>query len=109
MMVDVDQCSGAWWIPPCRARQMPASSTEPTMQFELSTVCPDAASLTAATRELDPQAKVVLDADRGRLEVLASASGAQILDALARIGCVARPLEKEVHISGGSTCCGHCG
>ena len=79
------------------------------MQFELSTAHPDAASLTAAMRALDPQAKVVLDADRGRLEVLASASGAQILDALARIGCVARPLEKEVHISGGSTCCGHCG
>ncbi|WP_424680782.1 hypothetical protein [Frateuria sp. YIM B11624] len=79
------------------------------MQFELSTAHPDAASLTAAMRALDPQAKVVLDTDRGRLEVLASASGPQILEALARIGCVARPLEKEVHISGGSTCCGHCG
>ena len=79
------------------------------MQFELSNAHPDTASLTVAMRALDPQAKVVLDADRGRLEVLASASGEQILDALARIGCVARPLQKEVHLSGGSTCCGHCG
>jgi copper chaperone len=60
-------------------------------------------------RALDPDARIVLDLDRGRMEVLASASGEQILDALARIDCTARPLEKEVHISGGSTCCGHCG
>lgn len=79
------------------------------MQFELSTAHADAASLTAALRVLDPQARVALDVDRGRLEVLASASSGQILDVLARIGCVARLLENEVHISGGSTCCGHCG
>ncbi|MBP1474501.1 hypothetical protein J7I44_09315 [Frateuria sp. MAH-13] len=79
------------------------------MQFELSTAPTDAAPITAAIHALDPHARVVLDAGRGRLEVLASASGEQILDALRGIGCVARPLEKEVHISGGSTCCGHCG
>lgn len=79
------------------------------MQFELSTAHPDADPITAAIRALDPDARVVLDAGRGRLEVLASASGAQILDALRSVGCVATPLEKEVHISGGSTCCGHCG
>jgi copper chaperone len=79
------------------------------MQFELSTCHHDAATITAAMRGLDPDAKVVLDAARGRLEVLASATGAQVLDVLDRIGCVARPLEKDVHISGGSTCCGHCG
>lgn len=79
------------------------------MQFELSTAHKDAAPIAAAIHALDPQASVVLDASRGRLEVLASASSAQILDALQGIGCAATPLEKEVHISGGSTCCGHCG
>lgn len=79
------------------------------MQFELTTGPHDAATLAAALRSLDPLAKVVLDAARGRLEVLASASGTQVADALRKIGCVARPLEKDVHISGGSTCCGHCG
>ncbi|MGN2243850.1 hypothetical protein ACFWZU_10115 [Frateuria sp. GZRR33] len=79
------------------------------MQFELSTAHPDAAPLTAAIRALDPHARVILDAARGRLEVVASASSAQILDALQDIGCVATPLDKAVHISGGSTCCGHCG
>lgn len=79
------------------------------MQFELATCHHDAAAIASAMRRLDPDAKVVLDAARGHLEVLASATGAQVLDVLGRIGCVARPLEKEVHISGGSTCCGHCG
>jgi len=88
---------------------MPVSPLEFPMQFELSPGHHDAASLAAAMHALDPLAKVALDAARGRLEVLANASSAQILDALRKIGCVARPLEKEVHISGGSTCCGHCG
>ncbi|HET6807137.1 MAG TPA: hypothetical protein VFH59_17010 [Frateuria sp.] len=79
------------------------------MQFELSTAHHDTTLLAAAVHALDPHASVVLDAGRGRLEVLASASSAQVVDALLAIGCLARPLEKEVHISGGSTCCGHCG
>lgn len=82
---------------------------EPTMQFELPAAHPDAALLTTAIRALDPRARIALDAGRRRLEVLASASGTQVLDALRGIGCEARPLEQEVHISGGSTCCGHCG
>lgn len=77
------------------------------MQFQLAAAHPDAASLTAAMRALDPNAQVALDADR--LEVLASASREQILGALRNIGCTAKPLEQEVHISGGSTCCGSCG
>ncbi len=79
------------------------------MQFELSTTRPDASALAAAMRALDPDARVALDVERGRLEVLASASSAQVLDALLKIGCAATALEQEVHISGGSTCCGQCG
>ena len=66
------------------------------MQFQISTPEPDAARL-------------ALDAARGRLEVLTSATAVQVLNVLESIGWVARPLEQEVHISGGSTCCGHCG
>lgn len=79
------------------------------MQFELSNADHDAAALTTALRALDRHAQVVLDAGRGRLEVLASASSAQILDVLQGMGCVAKVLEVDVHLSGGSTCCGHCG
>jgi copper chaperone len=79
------------------------------MQFEFSSCNHDAASLAAALRSLDPDVRVAFDSKRGRLEVLSTATGPQVMDVLEEIGCVARPLEKEVHISGGSTCCGHCG
>jgi len=78
------------------------------MQFELSTRNLDAAKLAAALRPLDPDASIALDAARGRLEVISVATAAQVLGVLDGIGCTATPLEQEVHISGGSTCCGHC-
>lgn len=77
------------------------------MQFELSGT-PDAATLAAALRPLDPDAKLALDADSSRLEVLSSASSEQVLAALRQAGHAAEPLEQDVHISGGSTCCGGC-
>ena len=80
------------------------------MQFELSTPPnPDATRLAAALQPLDPEARIALDAGRGRLEVLTVASTEQVLTVLEAIGWSARPLAKDVHISGGSTCCGHCG
>ena len=79
------------------------------MQFELSTHNPDAATLAAALRPIDPDARIALDATRGRLEVLTVASAVQVLNVLDGIGWVATPLQQDVHISGGSTCCCHCG
>ena len=79
------------------------------MQFEIATRNPDAAQLAAALRPLDPEARIALDARRGHLEVLTTATGAQVLEVLEEIGWPARPLEQDVHISGGSTCCSHCG
>lgn len=78
------------------------------MQFELSAGNPDATALAAALRPLDPDARIALDAARGRLEVISTATAVQVQDVLQAIGCVARPLQQDVHISGGSTCCGHC-
>jgi hypothetical protein len=79
------------------------------MQYQLSTCHHDAAAFTTALRPLDPDVQIALDASRGRLEVLANATRNQVLDALRNMGCEAVPLETEVHISGGSTCCGSCG
>lgn len=81
------------------------------MQFELSGGGSrhDAATFAAAMRSLDPQAAVVLDAANGRLEVLTSASAAQVTLKLQSLDCTAKLLERPVHISGGSTCCGSCG
>lgn len=80
------------------------------MQFELSTPPnPDTGRLVAALRPLDPQARVALDPGRGRLEVLTVASAAQVLAVIESIGWAARVMDQDVHISGGSTCCGGCG
>lgn len=79
------------------------------MQFELDASDLDANALAAALRPLDPDVRIALDAARGRLEVIGTVTTARVLDVLDGIGCVAKPLEQDVHISGGSTCCGHCG
>ena len=78
------------------------------MQFELSVRNLDAAALASAIAPLDPAATIALDAAHGRLEVMSTETAAQVLDALQGIGCMARQLDQDVHISGGSTCCGHC-
>lgn len=78
------------------------------MQFELSSSDLDVSRLAAALRPLDPAVRIVLDAARGRLEVVSTATAAQVGAALQGLGCAATPLEREVHVSGGSTCCGHC-
>jgi copper chaperone len=79
------------------------------MQFDLSTRNLDTNILAIALQPLDPEARIALDAARGRLEILSTATTAQVVDLLQELGVVAQPLEQDVHISGGSTCCGHCG
>ncbi|MCK9489989.1 MAG: hypothetical protein M0Q42_11495 [Xanthomonadales bacterium] len=78
------------------------------MQFELSSGNPDPARLAMALHQLDPQAQITLDAAQGHLEVFSTASRDQIVHALEQIGCPAQALDEEVHVSGGSTCCGGC-
>ncbi len=78
------------------------------MQFQLSANRPTAAMLAAALHPLDPHARITIDERRGVLEVVSTASANQIGFALQQIGCEATPLERLVHISGGSTCCGGC-
>ena len=78
------------------------------MQFELTTCTHDATTLTAALRPLDPDARVTVDDASGHLEVLSTATTEQVQSVLERIGCAAAPLQDDVHISGGSTCCGGC-
>lgn len=87
---------------------LPARPEDSAMQFELTAPRLEANLLAAALRPLDPDVKVVLDDHRGKLEVISTATAQQVVVALEELGCAAKPLEKEVHISGGSTCCGHC-
>ena len=78
------------------------------MQFELD-ARPDAATLAAALRPLDPDAQVALDGASGRLDVVSSASREQVAEALRQAGYAVQPVVHELHVSGGSTCCGGCG
>lgn len=81
---------------------------ENKMQFELSTSDLDATVLAAALQPVDPDARIAFDAENGSLEVMSTATVVQVQDALQAMGYPATLLEKEVHISGGSTCCGGC-
>lgn len=78
------------------------------MQFTLSAHDVDPTRLVAALRPLDPAVQIALDAAHARLEVITSASATQVQGALQGLGWQAVPLEKDTHISGGSTCCGGC-
>lgn len=78
------------------------------MQFELSARDLDPAAVVATLQSLDSGARIAVDATGNRLEVISTATTAQVQDALRDIGYVAKPLEADEHISGGSTCCGGC-
>ena len=78
------------------------------MQFQLTSCQLDSSKLTAAMRPLDPDARITLDFANDRLEVISSARAEQVQSVLDQLGCSATPLDQEVHISGGSTCCGGC-
>ncbi len=78
------------------------------MQFELSARDLDPAAVVATLQSLDSGARIAVDATGNRLEVISTATAAQVQDALQDIGYVAKPLEADEHISGGSTCCGGC-
>ena len=58
------------------------------MQFQLHSGVPEAAILNAALRRLDPDAAIVLDARKSRLEVLSTANASEVLGALDAVGCV---------------------
>ncbi|MEN1960006.1 hypothetical protein WCE41_06680 [Luteimonas sp. MJ246] len=78
------------------------------MQFDLSAGTFDVTTLAAAIRPIDPDARITIDSASGRLDVVSVASQDQILGALKQVGYQAQPAVHELHVSGGSTCCGGC-
>lgn len=78
------------------------------MQFQVTSCQLDSNKIAAAMQPLDPDARITLDSANDRLEVISSASAEQVQGVLDQLGCSATALDQEVHISGGSTCCGGC-
>ncbi|MGB4860128.1 MAG: hypothetical protein WBP11_12490 [Dokdonella sp.] len=85
-----------------------SSKEKNAMQFQMTSCHVDAAKLAAAMQPFDPAARITVDSAHDRLEVISSATAEQVQGVLDELGCSATPLDKEVHISGGSTCCGGC-
>jgi hypothetical protein len=79
------------------------------MQFQLNQPVADPLALLRALQAHDPLAQIELDAARGTIDVRGNLDGAQAAAALREVGLVASPLvERAPHVSGTSTCCGHC-
>lgn len=78
------------------------------MQFQISSCHVDTSKLVAAMRPIDPNARITVDSAHDRFEVISSATAEEVQGVLDELGCLVTPLDKEVHISGGSTCCGGC-
>lgn len=78
------------------------------MQFQLSSRPADAGVIAALLQPFDANARITLDPGAGLLDVISTASADQIVHALGAAGFEARPLGDQVHVSGGSTCCGGC-
>ncbi|RYD16573.1 MAG: hypothetical protein EOP90_00945 [Lysobacteraceae bacterium] len=79
------------------------------MQFQLNRPVADPLALLRALKSHDPLAQIELDAARGTVDVRGKLDMAQAAAAFREVGLVASPLaERAPHVSGTSTCCGHC-
>ena len=79
------------------------------MLFQLNRPVADPLTLLRALKSHDPLARIELDATRGTIDVQGSLDASQAAAALREVGLEARPLaERAPHVSGTSTCCGHC-
>lgn len=78
------------------------------MQFQFSGAVPSATRVAAALSLLDPDVKVVQDDALGCVDIQSSVSSDEVLQVLGRLGHKASVVKDEVHVSGGSTCCGGC-
>jgi copper chaperone len=80
------------------------------MKFQVSHPIADSVELLRVLRVHDALAQIELDAAAGTIKVLGQLDANQAAAAFGRVGIDARPLAdaRDAHVSGGSTCCGHC-
>lgn len=80
------------------------------MLFQVKDFSGDTGAIAAILRVRDANAKVAGDASAGQIDVSAQLTSGQVITALQEAGYetsrVSEP--KQIHVSGGSTCCGSC-
>ena len=80
------------------------------MLFQVKDFAGDTGAIAAILRAHDATATVTGDASAGQIDVAAQLTSGQVITALHEAGYdAARVSEsRQIHVSGGSTCCGSC-
>ncbi len=80
------------------------------MLFQVKNLAEGAAAITAALRALDGNVRVSSDLAAGQIDVTAQLTSEQVIAALRGAGHEARRVSepRQIHVSGGSDCCGSC-
>lgn len=80
------------------------------MLFQVKDLAGDTGAIAAALRALDANVKVTGDIAAGQIDVAAQVTSNQVIAALHEAGYEAIRVSepRQIHVSGGSTCCGSC-
>lgn len=80
------------------------------MLFQMKHLAADTGAIAAALRALDAGARVTCDAAAGQIDVSAQLTSDQVVAALHGAGYEASRMSepRQIHVSGGSDCCGSC-
>jgi copper chaperone len=80
------------------------------MLFQVKDLAGATDAIAAILRALDANARVTGDPAAGQIEVAAQLTSGQVIAALQQAGYEASRVSepRQIHVSGGSTCCGSC-
>lgn len=80
------------------------------MLFQLDQPVVEPLALLRALKQHDLLARIEIDSARGTVDVQGRIDARQAVAVFEQLGLAARPaaVERAPHVSGGSTCCGHC-
>lgn len=80
------------------------------MLFQVKDLAGDTGAIAAILRTHDAHAKVTADPGAGQIDVAAQLTSGQVINALQAAGYEASRVSEvqQIHVSGGSTCCGSC-
>lgn len=80
------------------------------MLFQVKDFAGDTGAIAAILQAHDANAKVAADPAVGQIDVAAQMTSGQVINALQEAGFEASRVSEpaQIHVSGGSTCCGSC-